>query len=112
GLAPRHLRPAPRGPHRPGDRSDLPAAQARALARLASGGPEGPFTLAEAAAALDSPVREAVRTVESLIGSGAVTASGGEVTAHAAHYEVPRLTWLFARENAEGRTGRRVGVPG
>ncbi|MBT2893110.1 AAA family ATPase, partial [Streptomyces sp. McG2] len=91
---------------------DLPPAQAGALARLASGGLEGPFTLAEAASALDIPVREAVRTVESLIGSGAVTASGGEVTAHAAHYEVPRLTWLFARENAEGRTGRRVGVPG
>ncbi|MHC8560686.1 AfsR/SARP family transcriptional regulator [Streptomyces albidoflavus] len=47
-----------------------------------------------------------------LIGSGAVTTSGGEVTAHAAHYEVPRLTWLFAHENAEGRTGRRVVVPG
>ncbi|MFC7466472.1 BTAD domain-containing putative transcriptional regulator [Actinomadura keratinilytica] len=86
---------------RPGPSPGWPPADRRAL-----------FTLAEAAAALDSPVREAVRTVESLIGSGAVTASGGEVTAHAAHYEVPRLTWLFARENAEGRTGRRVGVPG
>ncbi|WP_244501096.1 AfsR/SARP family transcriptional regulator [Streptomyces sp. TP-A0874] len=82
---------------------DLPPPQADALARLAAAGPPGPFTLTEAAEALGSSAREAVRIVETLIGAGAVTIPGGEITAHAALYEIPRLVWLFAREDARAR---------
>ncbi len=87
----------------PGDRG--------ALARLADLAPDGGFTLERAMAALGCGERGAIRTVESLIGTGAVTSPAGEVTAHAALYEVPRLLCLYARERSGGGAGGPGGVP-
>ncbi|WP_324793721.1 BTAD domain-containing putative transcriptional regulator [Streptomyces cyaneofuscatus] len=82
---------------------DLSADDRRALGRLAGPAPEGGFTLDGAMEALGCGERAAIRTVESLIDAGAVTSPAGEVTAHAALYEVPRLLCLYAREREEGR---------
>ncbi|GAB7185119.1 BTAD domain-containing putative transcriptional regulator [Kitasatospora sp. Ki12] len=71
-----------------------------ALARLAALPLSLLFTLPEAAAALGRPERLALRTLESLTDTGAVTSPTGEVTAHAALYALPRLTHLHARECA------------
>ncbi|NEC43663.1 NB-ARC domain-containing protein, partial [Streptomyces sp. SID8016] len=77
---------------------DLADGDRRVLARLAELVDDGGFTLDRAAAALDCGERAAIRAVESLIDAGAVTSPAGEVTAHAALYEVPRLLGLFARD--------------
>ncbi|TGZ01438.1 BTAD domain-containing putative transcriptional regulator [Streptomyces rhizosphaericola] len=77
---------------------DLAADDRRALGRLAGPAQEGGITLDGAMAALECGERAAIRTVESLIDAGAVTSPTGEVTAHAAFYEVPRLLCLYARE--------------
>ncbi|MEW2065445.1 BTAD domain-containing putative transcriptional regulator [Streptomyces sp. NPDC007346] len=77
---------------------DLRADDRRALARLAGPAQEGGFTLDGAMEALECGERTAIRTVESLIDAGAVTSPTGEVTAHAALYQVPRLLCLYARE--------------
>ncbi|MFI8315414.1 BTAD domain-containing putative transcriptional regulator [Streptomyces microflavus] len=77
---------------------DLAADDRRALGLLAGPAQEGGFTLDGAMEALGCGERAAIRTVESLIDSGAVTSPTGEVTAHAALYEVPRLLCLYARE--------------
>ncbi|MFI6137598.1 BTAD domain-containing putative transcriptional regulator [Streptomyces griseus] len=69
-----------------------------ALGRLAELAEDGGFALDRATAALGRGERAAIRAVESLIGAGAVTSPAGEVTAHAALYEVPRLLALYARE--------------
>ncbi|MFF3993575.1 BTAD domain-containing putative transcriptional regulator [Streptomyces cyaneofuscatus] len=82
---------------------DLSADDRRALGRLAGPAQEGGFTLDGAMEALGCGERAAIRTVESLIDAGAVTSPAGEVTAHAALYEVPRLLCLYAREREEGR---------
>ncbi|WP_416874072.1 BTAD domain-containing putative transcriptional regulator [Kitasatospora sp. SC0581] len=79
-----------------------------ALARLAALPLALLFTLPEAAAALGRPERLALRTLEALTDTGAVTSPTGEVTAHAALYALPRLTHLHARERAV-RTA--VGAP-
>ncbi|MEU3561303.1 BTAD domain-containing putative transcriptional regulator [Kitasatospora sp. NPDC006786] len=71
-----------------------------ALARLAALPLALLFTLPEAAAALGRPERLALRTLEALTDTGAVTSPTGEVTAHAALYALPRLTHLHARERA------------
>ncbi|MFF7990941.1 BTAD domain-containing putative transcriptional regulator [Kitasatospora xanthocidica] len=71
-----------------------------ALGRLAALPLSLLFTLPEAAAALGRPERLALRTLESLTDTGAVTSPAGEVTAHAALYALPRLTHLHARECA------------
>ncbi|MEU5373468.1 BTAD domain-containing putative transcriptional regulator [Streptomyces sp. NPDC005951] len=68
------------------------------LGRLAGLTDDGCFTLDRATVALGCGERAAIRAVESLIDAGAVTSPAGEVTAHAALYEVPRLLCLFARE--------------
>ncbi|MFD9849874.1 AfsR/SARP family transcriptional regulator [Streptomyces parvus] len=68
------------------------------LGRLAGLADDGCFTLDRATVALGCGERAAIRAVESLIDAGAVTSPAGEVTAHAALYEVPRLLCLFARE--------------
>ncbi|MFF0570945.1 BTAD domain-containing putative transcriptional regulator [Streptomyces sp. NPDC004041] len=68
------------------------------LGRLAGLAEDGCFTLDRATAALGCGERAAIRAVESLIDAGAVTSPAGEVTAHAALYEVPRLLGLYARE--------------
>ncbi|MGW9248708.1 BTAD domain-containing putative transcriptional regulator [Streptomyces badius] len=70
------------------------------LGRLAGLAEDGCFTLDRATVALGCGERAAIRAVESLIDAGAVTSPAGEVTAHAALYEVPRLLCLFAREQA------------
>ncbi|MFI7240174.1 BTAD domain-containing putative transcriptional regulator [Streptomyces cyaneofuscatus] len=77
---------------------DLSADDRRALVRLAGPAQEGGFTLDGAMEALGCGERAAIRTVESLIDAGAVTSPAGEVTAHAALYEVPRLLCLYACE--------------
>ncbi|MEW1610608.1 MULTISPECIES: BTAD domain-containing putative transcriptional regulator [unclassified Streptomyces] len=79
---------------------DLAPDDRRALGRLAGPAQAGGFTLDGAMEALGCEERAAIRTVESLIDAGAVTSPAGEVTAHAALYEVPRLLCLYARERA------------
>ncbi|MEV6472138.1 BTAD domain-containing putative transcriptional regulator [Streptomyces sp. NPDC051657] len=90
------------------------------LGRLAGFAEDGGFTLDRATAALGCGERAAIRAVESLIDAGAVTSPAGEVTAHAALYEVPRLLGLYAREReasdlpgvpAERETTDRPGAP-
>ncbi|MEU3571747.1 BTAD domain-containing putative transcriptional regulator [Kitasatospora sp. NPDC036755] len=76
-----------------------------ALARLAALPLALLFTLPEAAAALGRPERLALRTLEALTDTGAVTSPTGEVTAHAALYALPRLTHLHAREHAVQAVG-------
>ncbi|MFF9685770.1 BTAD domain-containing putative transcriptional regulator [Streptomyces sp. NPDC014623] len=87
---------------------DLSARDRTALAGLAGLGRGGFFTLERAMAALGGDERSTIRAVEALIGTGAVTSPAGEVTAHAALYEVPRLLCLYVRENA----GPDGGAPG
>ncbi len=77
---------------------DLADGDRWALGRLAGLAEDGCFTLDRATVALGCGERAAIRAVESLIDAGAVTSPAGEVTAHAALYEVPRLLSLFARE--------------
>ena len=74
----------------------LPPDCVRNVVELAAGTGDGPFCLAEAAEALGCDERHAVRVVETLIDSGVVTSPGGEVTSHAAQYELPRLIRLYA----------------
>ncbi|GAA0290129.1 hypothetical protein GCM10010302_30790 [Streptomyces polychromogenes] len=75
----------------------LPQEWGRDAGRLAAGTGEGPFGLTEAAEALGCDERHAVRVVEALIDAGMVTSPCGEVTAHAAQYELPHLVRLYAR---------------
>ncbi|MFD3335292.1 BTAD domain-containing putative transcriptional regulator [Streptomyces sp. NPDC058700] len=75
----------------------LPGECGRDAGRLAAGTGDGPFGLSEAAEALGCDERHAVRVVEALIDAGMVTSPGGEVTAHAALYELPHLIRLYAR---------------
>ncbi|MFJ8472482.1 BTAD domain-containing putative transcriptional regulator [Kitasatospora sp. NPDC094011] len=79
---------------------DLPQQGRLALARLAALPLALLFTLPEAATALGRPEHLALRTLEALTDTGAVTSPTGEVTAHAALYALPRLTHLHAREHA------------
>jgi DNA-binding SARP family transcriptional activator len=74
----------------------LPEECGRDAGRLAAGTGDGPFGLSEAAEALGCDERHAVRVVEKLIDAGMVTSPGGEVTAHAALYELPCLVRLYA----------------
>ncbi|MER5307773.1 BTAD domain-containing putative transcriptional regulator [Streptomyces sp. NPDC002773] len=87
----------------------LPAECGRDAGRLAAGTGDGPFGLSEAAEALGCDERHAVRVVEALIDAGMVTSPGGEVTAHAAQYELPYLIRLYARGTG---TGTPVLTPG
>ncbi|MFD6529732.1 BTAD domain-containing putative transcriptional regulator [Streptomyces sp. NPDC060184] len=57
-----------------------------------------PFTLGDAATALDCPEPAALRVLELLIDTGALVCPSTEVTAHAALYELPRLAHLYLRE--------------
>ncbi|WP_354643001.1 BTAD domain-containing putative transcriptional regulator [Kitasatospora camelliae] len=59
-----------------------------------------PFSLDEAAAALGCDRGPALRELERLIESGAVSSPEQEVTAHAVRYSMPRLVQLYARERA------------
>ncbi|MFH9728039.1 BTAD domain-containing putative transcriptional regulator [Streptomyces sp. NPDC017254] len=82
--------------------SALPEECGRDAGRLAAGTGDGPFGLAEAAEALGCDERHAVRVVEALIDAGMVDSPGGEVTAHAAQYEMPHLIRLYARGAGQG----------
>lgn len=99
---------------------DLADGDRSVLGRLAGLAEDGGFTLDRATEALGCGERAAIRAVESLIDAGAVTSPAGEVTAHAALYEVPRLLGLYAREReaadrpggrAEREAADRPGVP-
>ena len=87
----------------------LPEECGRDAGRLAAGTGDGPFGLSEAAEALGCDERHAVRVVEGLIDAGMVTSPGGEVTAHAAQYELPHLVRLYALGAGHGTPVR---VPG
>ncbi|MHC0429362.1 AfsR/SARP family transcriptional regulator [Streptomyces sp. O3] len=76
----------------------LPERCGRDAARLAAGTGDGPFGVTEAAGALGCDERRAVRVIEALIDAGVVASPGGEVTAHAARYELPHLVRLYARD--------------
>ncbi|AZM87985.1 BTAD domain-containing putative transcriptional regulator [Streptomyces sp. W1SF4] len=80
----------------------LPREWGRDAERLAAGTGEGPFGLTEAAEALGCDERHAVRVVEALIDAGMVTSPCGEVTAHAAQYELPHLIRMYARGSGLG----------
>lgn len=80
----------------------LPQQWGRDAERLAAGTGEGPFGLTEAAEALGCDERHAVRVVEELIDAGMVTSPCGEVTAHAAQYELPHLIRMYARGSGLG----------
>ncbi|MFE5975016.1 BTAD domain-containing putative transcriptional regulator [Streptomyces sp. NPDC056460] len=80
----------------------LPEERGRDAGRLAAGTGDGPFGLTEAAEALGCDERHAVRVVEALIDAGMVTSPGGEVTAHAAQYDMPHLIRLYARGAGHG----------
>ncbi|MFE3518933.1 BTAD domain-containing putative transcriptional regulator [Streptomyces sp. NPDC059166] len=90
---------------------DLTADDRRALTRLSLLAGDGGFTLETAMDALGCPQRAALRSVESLIGTGAVTSPAGEVTAHAVRYEVPRLLGLYAVERSGAGHGGGAGAP-
>ncbi|MFJ3881174.1 BTAD domain-containing putative transcriptional regulator [Streptomyces sp. NPDC090077] len=81
---------------------ELPEERSRDAVRLAAGTEEGPFGLTEAAEALGCDERHAVRVVEALIDAGMVTSPCGEVTAHAAQYELPHLIRMYARGSGLG----------
>ncbi|MFF1510376.1 BTAD domain-containing putative transcriptional regulator [Streptomyces sp. NPDC058326] len=89
----------------------LSAECGRDAGRLAAGTGDGPFGLSEAAEALGCDERHAVRVVEALIDAGMVTSPGGEVTAHAAQYELPHLVRLYARGTRHAQ-GTPVLAPG
>ncbi|MDH6579914.1 BTAD domain-containing putative transcriptional regulator [Kitasatospora sp. MAP5-34] len=79
---------------------DLTEAGRRALLRLGRLPLALPFTLQDAAAALGCGLSAALRELEFLIDTGAVTSPAAEVTAHAVLYALPRLTQVYARERA------------
>ncbi|MGW4892550.1 BTAD domain-containing putative transcriptional regulator [Kitasatospora sp. NPDC004240] len=79
---------------------DLAEPDRRTLARLAALPLPDLFTLPEAAEALGLPERAALRALEALTDTGAVTSPSGEVTAHSALYALPRLTRLHAQERS------------
>ncbi|WP_405723246.1 NB-ARC domain-containing protein [Streptomyces sp. NBC_01537] len=76
---------------------DLDEAERSALHRLGLLPLSQTFTLDEAAAVLGSPPGVALRQLERLIETGAVTSPLSEVTAHTALYALPRLTHIYAR---------------
>lgn len=82
----------------------LPERYARDAAHLAAGTDNGPFGLPQAATALGCDERQAVRAVEALIDAGVVASPAGEVTAHAARYELPPLVRLYARQDSRALT--------
>jgi DNA-binding SARP family transcriptional activator len=79
--------------------SDLREVEWSALQRLGSI-PTPWFTQEQAAAVLSEVPRVAQRLLDSLVEANALTAPTGEVTAHSAVYEVPRLLRCYLRELA------------
>lgn len=62
--------------------------------------PEAVFTLAEAAAVLGTGESTAVRILETLLEANIITVPSAETLAHAVRYELPPLTYAYARELA------------
>ncbi|MCL2553005.1 MAG: winged helix-turn-helix domain-containing protein [Actinomycetia bacterium] len=81
---------------------DLPAASYGAVLRLGVL-PEPQFTLEQAAAALDRDPDTAVRVLENLMEASVLTVRDVEAEEEAVHtvrYEMPALTYAYARESA------------
>lgn len=72
--------------------------------------PDEPFTLRQAATQLTCGQDDARWMLESLMDAGVILAPSCEVTSHAASYELPRLTQVYAREQALLETPRLSGV--
>lgn len=89
---------------------DLLGPAQNVLSRLAAL-PIAPFTLDDAAAALDCGPGDALRELESLISAGVLVAPDYEVTSHAAWYELPRLMHIQARQQVR-MTGSRQSAAG
>ncbi len=79
----------------------------RATLRVLGTLPEGPFTLERAAVALGCEQDDAQRRLESLADAGVLLEPDMEVTAHAALYELPRLTHVYAREQVIERAAEK-----
>jgi hypothetical protein len=78
---------------------ELPQPARRGVARLGklSG---AVFSLSEAAAVLDADEGTAVRVLETLLEASVITVPAAEALAHAVRYEMPPLTFAYAREVA------------
>jgi DNA-binding SARP family transcriptional activator len=78
---------------------ELPRPARRGVARLGtlSG---AVFTLSEAAAVLNADEGTAVRVLETLLEASLITVPSAETLAHAVRYEMPPLTYAYAREVA------------
>ncbi|WP_329454393.1 AfsR/SARP family transcriptional regulator [Streptomyces sp. NBC_01497] len=86
---------------------DLSAAD-RASLCLLGGLPAGGFSLRQAAAVLNCAQDDALRKLEALLDAGALLAPDSEVTAHAAQYELPCLSRVYARQCAVGQPAPAV----
>jgi DNA-binding SARP family transcriptional activator len=62
--------------------------------------PGAVFTLSEAAAVLGADERTAMRVLETLLEASVITVPSGEMFADAVRYEMPLLTYAYAREAA------------
>lgn len=69
------------------------------------------FTLSEAAAVLNADDSTAVRVLETLLEASIITAPDAETLAYEVRYEMPPLTFAYARELAAAIRGARVGRP-
>jgi DNA-binding SARP family transcriptional activator len=83
---------------------ELPRPARRGVARLGmlSG---AVFTLSEAAAVLDADEHTTVRVLETLLEASVITVPSAETFAHAVRYEMPPLTYAYAREVAAAKPG-------
>ncbi|MCZ7416135.1 MULTISPECIES: AfsR/SARP family transcriptional regulator [unclassified Streptomyces] len=90
---------------------DLSDADGAVLRRLGSL-PEPVFTLHQATTALECDGATARRRLESLIDAGVLSAPDHEVTSHAALYELPRLTHVYAATSCAHTTSEPSAAPG
>lgn len=83
---------------------ELPRPARRGVARLGLLS-RAVFTLSEAAAVLDADEGTAVRVLETLLEASVITVPDAETFAHAVRYEMPLLTYAYAREVAAAQRG-------
>jgi DNA-binding SARP family transcriptional activator len=81
---------------------DLPEQASLALPQLGRL-PDAVFTLEQAAEALNADQVTTIRVLETLLEAGVILTPGIETLAHSVQYELPALTYAWAREAAEGR---------
>jgi DNA-binding SARP family transcriptional activator len=81
---------------------DLPERASLAVPRLGRL-PDAVFTLEEAAEALDADQDTTIRVLETLLEAGVITTPDVETLAHSVLYELPALTYAWAREAARAR---------